>query len=401
MIIEPRIRGFICATAHPTGCKQFIKEQIDYVKKQGELAGPKKVLVIGASRGYGLASRIEAAFGGQADTLGVIYEKEAKGNRTATPGWYNTAYFEQAAAAANRYARTINGDAFSDSVKAETIQAIREDLGKVDLVVYSLAAPRRTDPVTGNTYYSALKPIGQAYTNKSIDVFAERIDQVTIEPATEAEISDTIKVMGGQDWERWIDQLIVADVLADGAQTITYSYIGPDITRPIYRDGTIGLAKLDMEKTALRLNQKLASIGGQAKTVVAKALITQASAAIPIVSLYIAALYKVMKKKGTHEGCIEQIERLFRTALYAPKSESDKMLDQEGRYRIDNYETEPETQTDTIRLFEQVENHNLNQILDLEDYKTEFIKLFGFGFEQVDYQAEVNPNVEIPSLKQE
>ncbi len=396
MIITPKVRGFVCTTAHPIGCKKNVEEQANYVLENGKIDGPKNVLIIGASTGYGLASRIVSAQGCGANTLGVFYEKEAKGKRTASPGWYNSAFFEEMAIEKGLYAKSINGDAFSNEIKDEVIETIKKDLGKVDLVIYSLAAPRRIDPETGEKYMSVLKPIGQPYTNKSIDIHNKTISMATIEPASDEEIANTSKVMGGEDWKLWIEALIKNDVLEKNAKTISYSYIGPEVTRPIYREGTIGRAKQHLESTAIELNQLLKPVDGQACVVIAKALVTQASAAIPIVPLYMAALYKVMKKKGTHEGCIEQIYRLFSTKLY--NNQAENIYDEKKRIRIDEYEMDDSTQKDTFELFEQVDSDNMQEMIDIESYQEEFYKLFGFSRDDIDYEQDVNTEFKIPSI---
>lgn len=393
MIIKPKVRGFICTTAHPLGCAAHVQEQIDYVKQQPAIDGAKKVLVIGASTGYGLASRITAAFGCKAATLGVFFEKPASGSRTATAGWYNTAAFEQAARAEGLYAESINGDAFSNEMKQQVIEKIRQDLGKVDLVVYSLASPRRTHPDTGETFSSVLKPIGQTYTNKTVDIHTGEVTDISLEPATEEEIAATVAVMGGEDWSMWIDALLAADVLEEGAKTIAYSYIGPEVTYPVYREGTIGRAKDDLERTSHKLNAKLQEkLGGHAFVSVNKALVTQSSAAIPVVPLYISLLFKVMKQKGLHEDCIEQIVRLFRDRLYTGNSVP---VDEEGRIRIDDLEMREDVQREVDQLWQQVSTDNLEQISDIAGYREEFFKLFGFGFASVDYEADTDPNVSL------
>lgn len=391
IVIKPRIRGFICVTSHPVGCAAHVQEQIDYVQKKGLIQGtPKKVLVIGASTGYGLASRITAAFGGKADTIGVFYERPSENGKPATAGWYNSVAFEKAAKAAGLKARNINGDAFSDEIKEQTIKAIKEELGKVDMVVYSLASPRRIHPKTGTIYNSVLKPIGSTFTNKTLDTDKEVVKDITIEPANDQEIADTTQVMGGEDWLMWIDALKKADVLADGVVTVAYSYIGPKVTWPIYRDGSIGRAKADVEKAAKKITTDLASIGGKAYVSINKALVTQASSAIPVVPLYISLLYKVMKEKNSHEGCIEQIQRLFATQLY---NGNRPHLDEEGRIRIDDWEMDPAVQAEVQKRWNEVNTENLKQLSDFESYKTEFLKLFGFGMKGVDYDKEVDPAV--------
>ncbi len=396
MIIAPKVKGFICTTAHPTGCQKNIDDQIDYVKQQKKLEGPKNVLIIGASTGYGLASRIVSAYGCGANTLGVFYEKGAKGKRTATPGWYNTVFFERKTTEQDIYAKSINGDAFSQEIKEEVMQTIKEDMGQVDLVIYSLASPRRIDPVTGEKYMSVLKPIGEAYTNKSIDIHKRTIDMATIEPAQTQEVEATTRVMGGEDWALWIEALLNQDLLAPGAKTVAYSYIGPEVTRPIYREGTIGCAKKHLEGTAMHLEEKMKEIHGEARVVIAKALVTQASAAIPIVPLYMAALYKTMKAAGTHEGCIEQIYRLFDTKLYG--NIDKEIYDEKGRIRIDELEMDEQIQKDTFELFKKVTSDNMQEVIDIQGYQKEFYQLFGFSREDVDYSEDVAVELEIPSI---
>lgn len=391
MVIKPKIRGFFCVTAHPTGCAAHVREQIDYVKKQGPIGkAAKKVLVIGASTGYGLASRITAAFGGGAETIGVYFEKLPEGGKTATAGYYNSAAFEKAAQAEGLYAKSINGDAFSDDVKQKTIDLIKKDLGQVDLVVYSVAAPVRTHPKTGNTFRSVLKPIGSAFTAKTLDTDRDLVKDVSIEPASDAEISDTVAVMGGEDWLIWMEALNKAGVLAPSVKTVSYSYIGPKVTWPVYRDGTIGRAKKDLENCAEKINTLLKGLDGRAYVSVNKALVTQASSAIPVVPLYISLLYKVMKEKNVHEGCIEQMQRLFATQLYNGKQPT---LDSEGRIRIDDREMDADVQTKVEKLWHEVNTDNIKAISDLAGYKSEFLKLFGFGLAGVDYEAPVSPEV--------
>lgn len=389
VVIEPRIRGFICITAHPVGCEAHVQEQIDYVKKQGPInAAPKKVLVIGASTGYGLASRISAAFGGGAATVGVFYEKPSENGKTATAGWYNTLAFDRKAKEAGLYTYSINGDAFSDAIKEETIEVIKKDLGQVDMVVYSLASPQRMHPKSGTLFKSVIKPVGHSFTAKTLNTDKDLVKEVTIEPANEQEIADTKQVMGGEDWQLWMDALRQAKVLADGAITVAYSYIGPEVTWPIYRDGSIGVAKLDVEATAKKLNEQLAPTGGKAYVSINKALVTQASSAIPVVPLYISLLYKVMKEKNTHEGCIEQIYRLFAENLY---NGAKPNLDAAGRIRIDDKEMDADVQARVDELWPQVTTENLKEISDYESYSSEFLKLFGFGLDGVDYKVAVDP----------
>jgi enoyl-[acyl-carrier protein] reductase/trans-2-enoyl-CoA reductase (NAD+) len=392
MVIKPKVRGFICTTAHPVGCAAHVQEQIDYIQSQPRVDGPKKALIIGSSTGYGLATRIAAAFACGADTIGVCFEKPASDNRTATAGWYNTAAFEQAARQAGRFAKTVNGDAFSDEVKQEVIDLIRTHFGQVDLVVYSLASPRRRHPRTGETFSSVLKTIGQPFTSKTVDVHTGKVTEVTVQPATEEEIRDTIAVMGGEDWQMWMDALEEAGVLADGATTVAYSYIGPELTRAIYRDGTIGKAKDDLEATALRLNERLRARGGRAFVSVNKAVVTQSSSAIPVVPLYISLLFKVMKEKGLHEDCIQQMYRLLAHRLYTG---GEVPVDDQGRIRLDELELREDVQAAVMSGWEQVTTDNLAQLTDIAGYRRDFLRLFGFEMDGVDYEADVNPEVAI------
>jgi enoyl-[acyl-carrier protein] reductase/trans-2-enoyl-CoA reductase (NAD+) len=392
MIIKPKVRGFVCVTAHPTGCAAHIQQQIDHVKSKGPIKqGPKNVLVIGASTGYGLASRVTASFGSGAATLGVFYERPSEEGRPATPGWYNSIAFTRAARAAGYYAENINGDAFSEAIKQQTLALIARDMGPIDLVVYSLASPRRTHPKTGAVHKSVLKPLGAPYTNKTVDTDKAIVSEVTIDSATEMEATDTVAVMGGEDWEMWIQALTDAKLLAPGATAVAYSYIGPVHTWPVYKDGTIGAAKVDLERAASAINAKLAAHGqGRAFISVNKALVTQASSAIPVVPLYIAILYKVMKAKGTHEGCIEQMQRLFATQLY---NGSKLQCDSVGRVRVDDWEMRPEIQDAISAIWPQVTTENLATLTDIAGYQTEFLKLFGFGLPGVNYDAEVEPHI--------
>jgi enoyl-[acyl-carrier protein] reductase/trans-2-enoyl-CoA reductase (NAD+) len=394
MVIKPKVRGFVCVTAHPAGCAAHVHEQIAHVKSKGPLPkGPKKVLVIGASTGYGLASRISAAFGSGAATIGVFFERPSEPDKPATPGWYNSAAFTAEAKKAGLYAKNFNGDAFSDALKTEVLAAIKADLGQVDLVVYSLASPRRTHPKTGVTHKSTLKPVGQVYTNKTVDTDKGIVSQITIEPANEAEIADTQAVMGGEDWEMWINALDEAKLLAPGATSVAYSYIGPELTWPIYKNGTIGLAKNDLERAAKSINATLKLNGyGRAFISVNKALVTQASSAIPVVPLYISMLYKIMKAKRNHEGCIEQIDRLFRTQMYGG---AGLTFDDAGRVRIDDWEMQPDIQAEVAKIWPQVTTENLAQLTDIVGYREEFLKLFGFGLPGIDYEADINPHVEL------
>ena len=350
MIIEPRMRGFICLTSHPKGCEQNVKNQIEYIKSKGPIAGAKKVLVIGASTGFGLASRITSAFGSDAATIGVFFEKPAAEGKTASPGWYNSAAFEKEAHHAGLYAKSINGDAFSKEVKQQTIDMIKADLGQVDLVIYSLASPVRMHPETGVLHRSVLKPIGSTFTNKTVDFHTGIVTQVSIEPANQEDIDNTVVVMGGEDWSMWIEDMKAANVLAPGATTIAYSYIGPSVTEAVYRKGTIGRAKDHLEATAFTISDSLAAIGGKAYVSVNKALVTQASSAIPVIPLYISLLYKIMKAEGIHEGCIEQIQRLFSERLYTGAAIP---TDEKGRIRIDDWEMRADIQEQVAQLWQQ------------------------------------------------
>lgn len=394
MIIKPKFKGFICTTVHPLGSEKNIIEQINYVKSHKLINGPKNVLIIGAATGYGLASRITATFGSEAKAIGVIFEKPASQNRVATPGFYNTAALEKKAIEAGYYCKTINGDAFSKEVKEKTIELIKADLGKIDLIIYSIASPKRVDPITGETFYSVLKPIGKVYQNKSVNFHSYLVSDVEIEPANEEEIKQTIKVMGGEDWKLWIDSLTEADVLAEGATTVAYSYVGPETTYPIYKQGTIGRAKGHLEETAKELNKSLEKIKGRAMVSVNKALVTQASAAIPVMPLYIAALYKVMKEKGIHEGCIEQISRLFSDRLYGDSLQ----LDDKGRIRLDDLEMREDVQKEILEVWDKITTENVRELTNIDDFKDEFFKLFGFGNADIDYDKEIEHFVDIINL---
>jgi enoyl-[acyl-carrier protein] reductase/trans-2-enoyl-CoA reductase (NAD+) len=388
MIIKPKVRGFICTNAHPQGCAANVHEQIAYTKAQGRIDGPKNVLVVGCSTGYGLASRITAAFGGGANTLGVCFEK-APTDKTASAGYYNTSAFHDAAAAEGLYAHTINGDAFSTEVKNQVIELLKSGIGKVDLVVYSLASPRRTDPVTGEVYSSVLKPIGSPYTSKNLNTDTLKINDISLEPASEAEIANTVKVMGGEDWELWIDALKQADLLAEGAQTVAYTYLGDKLTWPIYGHATIGKAKEDLDRAAKAIAAKLQDLKGDAHVAVLKALVTQASSAIPLMPLYLSILIKVMKEDGTNEHCIEQIQRLFSECLYS----ENPRLDSANRYRVDEKELDPAVQARVEAIWPEVTEENLMQITDYQAYNSDFLKLFGFGVDGVDYDADISPQV--------
>ena len=395
MIIKPKVRGFVCVTAHPEGCAAHVQEWINHVKAKGAISpGPRKVLVIGASTGYGLASRITAAFGSGAATLGIFYERPSEDSRPATPGWYNSIAFTRAARAAGLYAKNLNGDAFSDDIKRQALDLIRADLGQVDLVVYSLASPRRAHPKTGAVHKSCLKPLGQSYTNKTVDTAAGIVSEITIEPATPLEVADTVAVMGGEDWEMWMSALADAKLLAPGAQSVAYSYIGPDVTWPIYKNGTIGLAKNDLERAARNIDSQLKlNGGGRAFISVNKALVTQASSAIPVVPHYISILYKIMKAKGTHEGCIEQLQRLFATQMYAGHTPK---FDEAGRVRVDDWEMRPEIQAAVREIWPRVTTENLAAETDIVGYRREFLKLFGFGLPGINYEADTEPHISMP-----
>lgn len=393
MVIKPKIRGFICTNAHPQGCAESVRRQIEYVKQQGTVAGgPKKVLVIGASTGYGLASRITAAFGCGADTLGVFFEKPPTEKRTASAGYYNSAAFHQAAREEGLYAESINGDAFSNELKEEVIAKLKADMGQVDMVVYSLASPRRTDPTDGVTYSSTLKPVGQSYTTKGLNTDTEVVADVTVEPANDQEIHDTIKVMGGEDWEMWMSALSDAGLLAEGCKTVAYTYIGKDLTWPIYGKATIGKAKEDLDRASKAIGEKLQAIGGESRVAVLKAVVTQASSAIPVMPLYISLLFRVMKEKGIHEGCIEQIFGLFADQFY---TSGERDIDEVGRLRMDLKEIDDDVQNAVKELWAQVSTDNLRELSDYAGYHQGFLELFGFGFDNVDYDADVSPVVEL------
>lgn len=397
MIVQPKIRGFICTTAHPEGCAAHVDQWINYVNSQEKLkSGPKKVLVIGASTGFGLASRIASAFGCGAQTIGVFFERPAAGKRTASAGWYNTAAFEKRAHKAGLYAKSVNGDAFSDEVKDEVINLIKQDWqGEVDLVIYSIASPRRTHPKTKVAHSSVLKPIGKPFKNKTVNVHEALVSDVAIEPANEDEIANTVAVMGGEDWAMWMERLANENLLAKGAKTVAFTYIGPELTHDIYRNGTIGRAKEDLEAKAHEINDRLAKqVDGEAFISVNKALVTQASAAIPVVPLYISLLYKVMKEKNIHEGCAEQMWRLFTDRLYAP----DMEVDAKGRIRIDDWEMREDVQQEVQQLWQQVDQGNLKELSDLQGYLDDFYHLFGFRIDQVNYDKDVEINVPIESV---
>ena len=390
MIIKPRIRGFVCITSHPKGCEAQVREEIKVARSAQKEGGPKKVLIIGSSTGYGLSTRIASAFSHDAATLGVFYERPSMKGKPASAGWYNSVAFEKAAHEAGLYAKSINGDAFSDEVKADTIEQIKADLGEVDLVVYSLASPRRTDPKTGKSYKSVLKPIGESFTNRTLDTDKNEVKEITIDPAEGDDIANTVTVMGGEDWELWMDALNEAGVLASGAKTVAYSYIGPEITWPVYANGTIGKAKKDVERAASAITAKH---NCSAYVSVNKAVVTQASSAIPVVPLYISILYKVMKAKGTHEDCIEQMVRLLNDHLY----NDDMKLDDEGRIRVDNLEMAPDVQQAVADIWPKISSETLYELSDYKSYQSSFLSLFGFGFNSVDYNEDIEIEIDMPS----
>ena len=397
MVIKPKVRGFICTTTHPAGCEANINQQIDVVKKDGVIAnGPKKVLVIGASTGYGLSARIAAAFGSNAATIGVFMEKAATEKKTATAGWYNTAAFDKAAKAAGLYSKSFNGDAFSHEMKAKVVETIKEDLGEVDLIVYSLASPVRRLPDTGEVVRSVLKPIGEVYRSKAVDTNKNIMVDVEIGVANEEEIANTVTVMGGEDWELWMKALREGGVLANGVKTVAFGYIGTEITWPIYWHGSLGKAKEDVDRAAADITESLADINGQANVAVLKSVVTQASAAIPVMPIYIATSFKVMKELGIHEGCIEQLNRLYRTQLFDGQPELDDM----NRYRMDDLELRDEVQQECLKIIPAVNDDNLFELTDFQIYKDEFLKLFGFGFDGVDYEADIDPvvNFEVENI---
>lgn len=395
MIIHPKILGFICTTAHPIGCYKQVESQVNYIKSHGQFSGPKNVLVIGASTGYGLASRISATFGAHANTIGVFYEKEGTEHHTASPGWYNSAAFEKIAHNHGFYAKSVNGDAFSQEVKLRTADLIRE-LKSIDLIIYSLASPKRVHPVSGQIFHSVLKPIGSPFTSKTINPFEGKVKEFTIEPATHEEIEETIQVMGGDDWSMWIDFLQKENLLSQGVTTVAYSYIGCPLQYGIYNQGTVGKAKEHLHATAKILNEKLKTLEGQAFISVNKAVVTQASAAIPGVPLYLSLLFKLLKENETEEGCMEQINRLFKQNLY---SNEPLVFDNQGRIRMDNFELDYHVQQKIIELWPQVDTENLKQLTDVDQYCDEFYKLFGFNVDGVDYNADVNPVVVIDSFR--
>lgn len=385
MVVEPKVKGFICTTAHPTGCEKNVQEQIEYVKSKGAIDGAKKVLVIGASTGYGLASRITAAFGMGAATIGVLFDKEASGKRTATPGFYNTKAFDKAAEEAGLYTCSINGDAFSVEIKNQVIDTIKRDLGKVDMVVYSLASPRRTT-ADGTGYVSVLKTVGEDFTQKNWNLRDNTISDATITAATKEEVAATVKVMGGEDWIDWIDALVEADAIEDNAITVAYSYIGPKLTYPIYHEGTIGQAKQHLADSAVAITKAQKAKGIKAYVSVNKALVTQASAAIPVVPLYLAVLYKVMKEMNIHEGCIEQMDRLFQDKIFGGKG---VVTDDNGLIRVDDWELRDDVQEKVMKVWDMINTDNISELSDTQGYWDDFYKMFGFRVDGVDYTLDV------------
>ena len=394
MIIKPKTRGFICTTTHPVGCEENVKQQIADTKAQGPIANaPKRVLVVGSSSGYGLSSRIAAAFGGGAATIGVFFEKPGTEKKPGTAGWYNSAAFDKFAKAEGLYSKSLNGDAFSNEAKQKTIDLIKQDLGQIDMVIYSLASPVRKLPETGEVIRSCLKPMGETYTTTAVDTNKNVLIETSIEPATEQEVEDTVTVMGGQDWELWIDALANADVLADGCKTVAFSYIGTELTWPIYWHGALGKAKMDLDRAAKELNTKLSATGGSANVAVLKSVVTQASSAIPVMPLYIAMVFKKMREEGVHEGCMEQILRMFKQRLYKEDGTAPD-VDVENRLRLDDWELREDIQQHCRDLWSTVTNDNLYDVADYQQYKDEFLKLFGFGVDGIDYDADVNPVVD-------
>lgn len=399
MIIKPKIRGFICTTTHPVGCEANVQEQITFTKNKGKIAnGPKKVLVVGSSSGYGLSSRIAAAFGCDAATIGVFFEKPGTETKLGTAGWYNSAAFDKFAKAEGLYSKSINCDAFSHEAKQKVIELIKQDLGEIDMVVYSLASPVRRLPDSGEVIRSALKPIGETYTATAVDTNKDCIIEATVEPATEQEIADTVTVMGGQDWELWIKALSEAGVLANNCKTVAYSYIGTELTWPIYWHGALGKAKMDLDRAAKALNDQLSATGGSANVAVLKSVVTQASSAIPVMPLYIAMVFKKMRQEGLHEGCMEQIYRMFSERLYRTDGAKPE-TDSDNRLRLDDWELRDDIQQHCRDLWPQVTTENLSELTDYLEYKAEFIKLFGFGIEGIDYDADVNPYVEFDVIE--
>ncbi|VFP84424.1 Enoyl-[acyl-carrier-protein] reductase [NADH] [Candidatus Erwinia haradaeae] len=398
MIIKPRVRGFICTTSHPKGCKAHVEKQIQYVIAQPKIkSGPQRVLIVGSSTGYGLSSRIMTAFGCAASTIGVFLERPGREHKPGSAGWYNAATFEELANTAGLYTTNINGDAYLNSVKNKTIEIIKKDLGQVDLVIYSLAAPRCTHPQTGKIFHATLKPIGKILKTRGLDTDTETVVDISLEPALQTEIDGTVAVMGGQNWQMWINSLLQADALSKGAKTLAFTYLGGKITHDIYWNGSIGAAKKDLDRRALLIRHTLAEhCQGDARVAVLRAVVTQASAAIPMMSLYLSLLFKIMKERGTHEGCIEQIYGLFKNSVY----NTTPIIDATGRLRADYEEINPDIQEKIFRLWYSVNNKNIHTITDLHGYKKEFMRLFGFCWDNVDYAQSTNPLVTMKNLIQ-
>ncbi len=395
MIIRPRVRGFVCVTTHPTGCARNVQAQISHAEARPLANPPRCALVLGSSTSYGLGSRIALAFGGRAATFGVFFDRPPKGKRTGTAGWYNTAAFEAAAAGAGLQSACYNGDAFSHEAKECVVEVLQRDFPPVDCVVNSLAAPRRTHPDTGETFTSVLKPIGAPYRSKTLNTDRAQVTGIELEPATQAEVDATVAVMGGEDWRLWMEALRRGGVLPPGCRTFAYSYIGPELTWPIYRDGAIGRAKADLHRTARELDAELSRSGGGAHIAILKAVVTQASAAIPVVPLYMSILFRIMKEKGDHEGPMEQTQRLYGAKVYG---DAGIVADGDGFIRMDDLEMKPETQAAVTRAWESVSTETLHAQTDFDGYRAEFLRLFGFEVPGVDYGADVDPVVEIPTL---
>lgn len=388
MIITPMVRNNICLNAHPTGCTAMVDRQIEFVQSHGEIKGPKNVLIVGSSTGYGLASSIVSAFGCGAETIGVFFERPSTEKRSGSSGWYNDIAFQEAVARSGGWSESFNADAFSDETKEQVVDRIRSRWGSVDLIVYSLASPRRTDPESGITYNSVMKPIGEAFTSLTVDPMSGETKEITIEPANEEEIEATVKVMGGEDWRRWINALSEAGAIAEDAMTIAYSYIGPKATQQIYRHGTIGRAKEDLERTARGITNELTDLNGRALVSVNKALITRASAVIPVVPMYVSLLFRVMKERNVHEDCIDQMDRLYRERLYTG---SEIPLDNEGRIRMDDWEMREDIQVEVDRLWQEAGSEDFSQTADLDTYRKTFLQFHGFEVPGVDYSADVAP----------
>ena len=395
MIIRPRVRGFVCVTTHPVGCARNVEARIAHATARPLADPPRSVLVLGSSASYGLGSRIALGFGGRAATFGVFFDRPPRPRKPGTAGWYNTAAFETAAASAGIQSACYNGDAFSHDTKEHVVAALKRDFPPVDCVVNSLAAPRRTHPDTGEVSNSVLKPIGAPYRSKTLNTDRAEVTGIELEPASQKEVDATVAVMGGEDWRLWIEALQRGGVLAPGCRTFAYSYIGPELTWPIYRDGAIGMAKADLHRTARDLDAELSQSGGGAHIAILKAVVTQASSAIPVVPLYMSILFKIMKENGDHEGPMEQAQRLYGTKVYGP---GGIMADDHGFIRMDDLEMRPATQAAVARAWESVSTETLRSDTDFEGYRAEFLRLFGFEVPGVDYGADVDPMVEIPNL---